>query len=59
MSTTIQVVKQGAIVRQYPTEHYILNILNGIVTVQDRQSRVTCAIISPNAYDYIDISEEV
>jgi len=58
MIESINVVKHGVVVRQWPSDTYSLNILGNHVTIQDKESRRVCCVISQNTYDYIEIERE-
>ena len=55
---TYNVVKQGVIIKQYSSDDFTLNLLNSIVVIQDKNTRRTHCILSPNSYDYIEVESE-
>ena len=55
---TYNVVKQGVIIRQYSSELYSLNLMNGLVVILHKDSRRVAAILSQNSYDYIEVESE-
>jgi len=52
------VIKQGVVVKQYTSELHTLSVLNGLVVIQNKDTRKIDAVISPNAYDYIEVERE-
>lgn len=54
MNGTIHLVRCGVSIKQYPMEHYSINLLNGMVTLHDKEARRIAAILSPNSYDWIE-----
>lgn len=57
MEESIDVVKQGVIVRSFNTEMYSLNLLNSLAVIQNKETRKVHCIISPAAYDYIEVNK--
>ncbi len=55
---TINIVKHGVVIRQFPCSDYILSHLNGVPTLLFKDTRTTAVIPSPNVYDYIEIERE-
>jgi len=49
------VCKQGVVVKQYSSELYTLHVMNGLVVIQNKDTRRLEAVISHNAYDYIEV----
>lgn len=58
MVETIQVVRGGLCIREFPSQFYTLNIFSGIVTVIDRETRKIVTVISPNVFDYIEMAQQ-
>lgn len=52
---SIQIVKHGVVIREYPCQYYTTNILSGLVSIVDKETRKVAAILSPNYYDYVEI----
>ena len=59
MTESIEVIKDGVCIGAFPTESYILNVTTGIVTIHCKESRKLVFALSPNYYDYIEVTENV
>lgn len=58
MLESINVIKQGAIVRQFPSSDYSLVMTGSFVVIQSKVTRAPEVVISPEAFDYIEIERE-
>lgn len=54
---TIDVIKHGTILKQYPCDTYALSTMAGMVTVLNKGNKKIVSILSPNFYDYIEVNE--
>jgi hypothetical protein len=57
MSRSIQVIKSGVVLREYPCDAYALNTMNGMPVILNKEDRSVACIPSSNTYDYIEINE--
>ncbi len=57
MSDTIQFVKSGAILKEFPCEFYSLICINHTVTIVNKVDRQPVFLPSPNYYDYIEVTQ--
>ena len=53
----IQICKCGVVLREYSTEFYTLNLMNGLPVILNKEDRSVVCLPSPHTYDYIEINE--
>lgn len=55
MTKTIQFIKSGCVLREYPMEFYSLSWMNTCIVVLDKETKAPVFIPSPQYYDYIEV----
>jgi len=55
---SINVVKSGTVIQQWPEDMYQVHLLNGLPALIAKESRKIVVVFSPQFYDYIEIEEE-